>query len=115
MSTKPAPTSPSNVFRIWALAQLTAVVSSRARGSLMDMTPSTQTTISAAHIAASNQRGIERRTEGANVAATMPMHAAIENCSPVGAPTPTATRSRRRVLVGGSYVHNRDLARCMYG
>src|SRR3984893_11092960 len=91
------------------------MVNSRARGSLMARTPSMQTTISAAHIAASNQRGIERRTDGANVAATMPMHSAIENCSPVGAPTPTTTRSRHRVLVRGPYVHNRDPARCMYG
>src|ERR1700730_16858916 len=91
------------------------MVNSRARGSLMARTPSMQTTISMPHIAASNQRGIERRTDGTNVAATMPMHSAIENCNPVGAPTPTTTHLSRGVLIGDSYVHNRPLVRCISG
>jgi hypothetical protein len=74
-------------------------------------TPSQQTKINATHNAISNHRGITRRTLGANVAATIAVQRAMENCSPSGVPTPNkrarrhkywiATIAASRVVVSG--------------
>jgi hypothetical protein len=77
--------------------------------------PSQQTNISATQIAISNHLGIDLRTDGAKVAATIPAHRAIANCSPSGAPIAYKTRPAAQVLaalLSTANRHNRSPVRC---
>jgi hypothetical protein len=73
-------------------------VSSRACGALTLITPRRQEAINATHIETSTHRGIALRTGGANVAVTMPVNKAIENCRKSGTPMHNKTRNNRQVL-----------------
>src|SRR4029077_17998441 len=86
---------------IWSAPHTAEALSSRAFGSLMLATPSTQTVTNATQRKISTGLGSERLTEGTRVAATIPVKRAMESCSSSGASTLRRTRPRGRVLADG--------------
>src|SRR5580704_1903900 len=84
----PAPRRLARVAMTWSTPQNAEVVSSRARGLVMLITPNTHTTTSTTHRTISIGRGTTRRTGGTRVAATIAVKRAIENCRSSGISTP---------------------------
>src|SRR5713226_9627361 len=72
--TNPAPSNPTNVEMTWSMPQAAEVVSSRAWGLVMLITPITHATTRAVHARISTGLGIDLRTGGTNVAATIPVN-----------------------------------------
>src|SRR3981189_878967 len=77
--TSPAPSSPTRVEMTWSIPQTAEVVSSRALGLVMLMMPMTQATTRAVQARISIGLGIDFRTGGNSVAATIPANSAIQN------------------------------------
>jgi len=75
----PPSARPTSVLRIWFAAQAADALSSRALGSVMLATPSTHTDTKPTQRRISTGLGIDLRTGGTKVAATMPVNKAIEN------------------------------------
>src|SRR2546423_10149101 len=104
------------VLRTWSAPQAAEALSSRAFGSVMLVTPMRHTVTSAIHRITSTGLGIDLLTGGTNVAATIPVKRAIENCSRSGTSTPKERAShheywRRR---GRRSVLNQSEAACSH-
>ena len=78
-ATTPPKVSPTSVFTIWSAAHTADVLSSRALGSVMLITPSAHAVTRAIHKRTSTAFGIDLLTGGTKVAAIMPVNRAIEN------------------------------------